>query len=41
MPVGIQRYSNIAMPHQVLERLGVHARFRHVAAVSVAADVGE
>ena len=28
------------MPHQVLERLGVHARFRHVAAVGMAADVG-
>ncbi len=28
------------MPHQVLERLGVHSRFCHVAAVGMAADVG-
>ena len=28
------------MPHQVLERLGVHARLRHVAAVGMAADMG-
>lgn len=28
------------MPHQVLERLGVHARLRHVATVGMAADVG-
>ena len=28
------------MPHQVLERLGVHAGFCHVAAVGMAADMG-
>ena len=28
------------MPHQVLERLGVHARLRHIAAVGMVADVG-
>ena len=28
------------MSHQVLERLGIHARLRHVAAVGMAADVG-
>lgn len=40
MRVGIQRDSDIAMPHQVLERLGVHAGLRHVAAAGVGADVG-
>ncbi len=40
MRVGIERHANLAVPHEVLERLGVHARPRHVAAVGVTADVG-
>ena len=38
--VSVQCHPDIAMPHQVLERLGVHARLRHVAAVGMAADMG-
>ena len=30
--VGVQRHTDITMPHQVLECLGIHAGFRHVAA---------
>jgi len=37
--VSVQRNPDITIPHQVLERLGIHARFRHVAAVGMAADM--
>lgn len=40
MRVGVQRHPDIAVPHKVLERLWVHARLRHVAAVGVSADMG-
>lgn len=39
MCVCIQRHPDVAVPHQVLQRLRVHARFRHIAAVGVAADM--
>ncbi len=40
MHVGIQRDTDIAMSHQVLERLWVHAGLLHVATVGMAADMG-
>lgn len=39
MRVGIQRYTDIRMPHQVLKRLWIHAGLCHVAAVDMAANV--
>lgn len=39
MRIDVERNSDIAMAHQVLEGLGVHARFGHVAAVRMPADV--
>lgn len=40
MCVGIQRHADVRMPHQVLERLWIHAGLCHVAAVGMAADMG-
>ena len=40
MHVGIQHDSDIAIPHQVLERSRIHARISHIATVGMAADVG-
>ena len=40
MCVGVKRHADFAVPHEVLERFGVHARPCHVAAVGVAADMG-
>ncbi len=40
MRVGIQSDADIAVPHQLLERLGIHTGLRHVAAAGMAADVG-
>ena len=39
MRINVERNSDIAVAHQVLEGLGVHARFGHVAAVRMPADV--
>jgi len=40
MCICIHSHTDITMPHQVLERLGVHTRLCHVAAVGMAADMG-
>lgn len=39
MRIDVQRHSDVRMSHQILGRLGIHAGFRHIAAVSMAADV--
>ena len=40
MRIGIERYPNIRMPHNVLQRLRVHACRCHSAAKGMAADMG-
>ncbi len=40
MGIGVQVDSYLAMAHKVLEGLGVHPRFCHIAAVGMPADVG-
>ena len=37
--VGVERDADVGMPHEVLERLWIHARLSLIAAVGVAADV--
>ena len=37
MRIGVHRHANLTVPHQILERLRVHAGLSHVAAISVAA----
>ena len=37
MRIGVHRHANLTVPHQILERLRVHAGLRHVAAISVSA----
>lgn len=39
MRVGIQRYTDIRMPHKVLERLWIHAGLLHITTVGMTADV--
>ena len=37
--VGVQRHPDVTVPHQILQRLGIHTGFCHIAAVGVTADV--
>ena len=39
MCVSIQSNTDVAVSHKVLQRFRVHAGFRHIAAIGVAADV--
>ena len=39
MRISVHRHANLTVPHQILERLRVHAGLRHVAAISVAANM--
>lgn len=39
MRIGVKHNSYIAIPHKVLQCIWIHAGFRHIAAIGVAADV--